>query len=226
MTTAKSVRYGIHVSLPCNDPALAQAAANIGAVGLKTHIDVKHRASGTSFGSLEVEELAIQAIMDVGLPTGLVVGSGSRVRSDVIRRASTMGFAYFDLYASEMPSSYVLDCGPTLPIVALGPQQTELDAARLAAAGIAAFELSTLPPALYGSPLSDDTMDRIRAFRSAVDRPLIVPSQHRLVPSDIPRLLDAGATAILLGAVVFGRSEDSMADLLPDFIEAVKTGSQ
>ena len=39
------------VSLPSNDPAMAQAATGAGADAVKLHMNVTHDASGTRFGS-------------------------------------------------------------------------------------------------------------------------------------------------------------------------------
>ncbi|MER7368834.1 hypothetical protein, partial [Nonomuraea wenchangensis] len=70
--------------------------------------------------------------------------------------------------------------------------------------GCGALELSTLEPDRYGTPLTLATLARLEAVASAVDVPVIVPSQHALVPDDLASLRDAGAAAVLLGAVVTG----------------------
>ncbi|MCP2369653.1 L-alanine-DL-glutamate epimerase-like enolase superfamily enzyme [Agromyces terreus] len=179
-----------------------------------------HRASGHSFGPWNDERANIDQILDLGLPVGLVVGSGDRVDVRTIRLAAERPFAYFDLYASEMPDEYVDACGTVAPMVALGPDDTPEDAARLERAGVRAFEVSTLRPELYGSPLAESTLERIRAIRASVSVPLVVPSQHRLRPDDVAVLLGAGADAVLLGAVVLGHDTSSISEVLPSFIEA------
>ena len=62
------------VSLPRNDRDLARAAIDSGADLLKVHVNVHHRASGTAFGSLQEEMDRLNAILDLHVPTGLVVG--------------------------------------------------------------------------------------------------------------------------------------------------------
>ncbi|WP_240353174.1 hypothetical protein [Cohnella algarum] len=49
----QSGKLQLFVSLPANDAKLAEAAVREGADGLKVHLNVAHRASGNSFGSLE-----------------------------------------------------------------------------------------------------------------------------------------------------------------------------
>ena len=88
-------RLAVLVSLPRNDAALAEEARDAGAQGLKIHVNVEHRASGNSFGTVEEERAALEGILGTGVPTGLVVGAGS-VSKEQMRAATGMGFAYFD----------------------------------------------------------------------------------------------------------------------------------
>lgn len=213
---------GVHVSLPRNDVELARAAAELGASGLKVHIDVHHRASGRRFGSLDEEWPALEPILGLGLPVGLVVGSGDAVDLAVIGEASQRGFAYFDLYAHEMPEGYVDASGSVLPMVAIGPEDPPARAAELEASGIRAFEASTLPPTEYGSPLTGTTLEVLGALRAAVSCPIVVPSQHRLRPDDLGALHAAGADAVLLGAVVLGDTVESFRAALPAFVESAR----
>ncbi|GII91580.1 hypothetical protein [Sinosporangium siamense] len=212
-----SDRIGVLVSLPGNDPALAEAAASAGADGLKVHINIEHRASGTAFGSLDQEADRLRAVLAVGLPTGLVVGGAGTVSPGETRSASVMGFDYFDVYASHAPAGYVADCGEVTPMVALGPADGPADAAALVAAGVRALEMSTLDPALYGTALSLGTLARVSAVRGAVGVPLVVPAQHRLTPADLPALVEAGASAVLLGAVVTGPTPEGIAAAVKAF---------
>src|SRR3989304_4413597 len=83
-------------TLPRNDAALAKAAASAGADLLKVHLNVHHRASGTRFGSLEDEEDRLDAILKVGVPTGLVPGEEIMVTREEIPRLRR--FAFLDAY--------------------------------------------------------------------------------------------------------------------------------
>ncbi|MEU6799132.1 hypothetical protein ABZ907_46215 [Nonomuraea wenchangensis] len=197
-------RPALLVSLPRNDTALAQAASQAGADGLKVHTNVRHRASGTAFGSLDAEREALRGILALGVPTGLVVGAAGSVSLAEMAAAQDMGFDYFDVYAADAPAGYVEACGPVTPMVALGPGDGPSQARALVRQGCRALELSTLEPDRYGTPLTLATLARLEAVASAVDVPVIVPSQHALVPDDLASLRDAGAAAVLLGAVVTG----------------------
>ncbi|WP_219518320.1 hypothetical protein [Nonomuraea ceibae] len=197
-------RLAVLVSLPRNEAALAQAAVRAGADGLKVHTNVRHRASGTTFGPLDAEREALRDILALGVPAGLVVGAAGSVSIAEMTAAREMGFDYFDVYAADAPSTYVEACGPVTPMVALGPGDGPSQAQALVRRGCGALELSTLEPDRYGTPLTLATLARLEAVASAVDVPVIVPSQHALVPDDLALLRAAGAAAVLLGAVVTG----------------------
>jgi thiazole synthase ThiGH ThiG subunit len=214
-------RPAVLVSLPRNDIGLARAARRGGADGLKVHVNVEHRASGTAFGAIAAEREALLDILDDGLPVGLVVGAG-RVDPEEIAKAVPMGFDYFDLYAGDAPADYVGLCGPVTPMVALGPGDGADTARALVDRGVRALELSTLAPERYGTPLSLATLARLDAVVRAVDVPVVVPSQHALVAGDVARLGDAGAAAVLLGAVVLGQAAEEYEARLRPFVDAVR----
>ncbi|WP_055479858.1 hypothetical protein [Sphaerimonospora mesophila] len=197
-------RLAVLVSLPRNETGLAEAARQAGADGLKVHTNVRHRASGTSFGSLDAEYERLRDILALGIPTGLVVGAAGSVPVKEMIAAQKMGFDYFDVYAADAPADYVEACGPVTAMAALGPGDGPSQARALVRRGVQALELSTLEPERYGTPLTLATLARLEAVASAADVPVVVPSQHALEPRDLALLRDAGAAAVLLGAVVTG----------------------
>ena len=69
------------VSLPHNEPELAQAALEAGADVLKVHIAADHFASGTRFGTLEEEGERIAQIIAAAKdkPVGIVPGDALEV---------------------------------------------------------------------------------------------------------------------------------------------------
>lgn len=215
-------RAALLVSLPRNDVRLAEAAVAAGADGLKVHANVEHRASGTRFGSFDAEAESLRAILDLGVPVGAVPGAGV-LDAEEVRRAAELGIDYVDVYASEAPVDYVAMSAPMSPMLALGPSDHAPEARALQSLGIRALELSTLEPERYGSPLSLATLARLRAVCEAVDIPVIVPSQHRLTPGDVPVLAEGGARGILLGAVVLGDDPASYAERLAPFVEVIRS---
>jgi hypothetical protein len=215
-----SSRPAVLVSLPRNDVALALAAQRAGADGLKVHINVQHRASGTTFGALADERDQLAQILAVGLPTGLVAGGSCAVSTSDMVAAQEMGFDYFDVYAADAPATYVEACGEVTPMVALGPGDGAEQARALVSRGVQALELSTLEPERYGTPLSLATLARLETVTDGVDVPVVVPTQHRIQPADVRLLHEAGAAAVLLGAVVTGDDAADLAKRITAFVEA------
>lgn len=215
-------RPAVLVSLPRNDARLAEAAIRGGADGLKVHINVEHRASGTIFRSLADEAVELRQIVRLGMPTGLAVGAAGTVSLSEVRVAVSWGFDFFDAYAAHAPEGYVDACGKVTAMLAVGPNDPPGTAARLVDLGVQAIEASTLDPALYGTELSIGSVATIMELKAAVSVPLIVPTQHRLTVDDAHRLADVGVEAILLGAVVTGTEPDSIEKATHEFATALR----
>ena len=211
------------VSLPRNDADLARAAAAAGADGVKTHINVAHRASGTGFGSVTTERAALSSVLEVGLPTGLVVGGEGAVTRAEIDTARSMGFAFFDVYLHHAPAWYVDACAPVPAVAALGAD-APLDQARaMATLGFAAVEASFTPPEQYHTPLYADRVADYARLAACTPLPVVIPSQHALTPDDVPALLAAGVSALLIGAVVTGTTPNQLRQVTAAFRAAIDT---
>lgn len=195
------------VSLPRNDPALAKAAASAGADLLKAHVNVYHRASGTRFGSLDDEQERLDAILDVGLPTGLVPGEDVMVAREEIPRLRR--FAFLDAYVQRLPL-FLYDVG--VPVIPAIPHDYPPDAmGSVAALPGEWLEAALVSPQGYGAePVADDLVALAR-LGSLTRRRLIVPSQRRLRPEDLGRYFAIPHVwAIMIGVIVTGRSARSL----------------
>lgn len=209
------------VSLPRNDAALAEAALAGGADALKVHINVEHRASGTVFGPLAEERPALEKVLGLGAPVGLVVGGAGAFSRDEMTAAVAMGFAFVDCYLSHAPAWYVEAARPAVPVVALGVTDPLERATSLARLGIGAVEASLTPPEEYHTPLRLHRVADYARLAACTELPVIVPTQHRITPDDVPVLVRTGVAALLLGAVVTGTEPDSLRAAVGDFRAAI-----
>lgn len=209
------------VSLPRNDVALARAAVEAGADALKVHMNVGHRASGTEFGPFESHREVFEAILELGVPVGLVVGGEGRIDLDEVRAARAAGFAFFDSYLHHAPSWYVAEAPERGAMVALAHGAPLDRAAALAPLGLAAVEASLAAPEDYGTPLHLERVADIARLRAQTTLPLVVPSQHALTPADVGPLRAVGADALLIGAVVTGTDEAGVGAATAAFRAAV-----
>lgn len=200
------------VSLPANDPELARAAHDGGAQGLKVHINIEHAAAGVRFGSLDEEAARIAEIVSLGLPVGIVPGDSSRMAPpEDFRRLPELGLDFADLYLGAMPA-WLLSA-PPIPIMAAFGHEDMSRPDRLASVAalpsIEMIEASIVPHAGYGNTLSaGDLADYTTVTRimGQSDRPVMVPTQRHIVADDLPALTATGIRALLIGAIVTGRS--------------------
>ncbi|WP_366291380.1 hypothetical protein [Paenibacillus sp. AN1007] len=210
------------VSLPANDPALARAAKEEGADALKVHYNVGHRASGSHFGPLDEYTEVFDAIRsEFGGPLGVVPsGSIEGTRREDVERLAGMGFDFYSIYAHHLPSFMLLNLG----LASTFAINDEYDPSLVAGAahfGFTALEASIVPGKEYGTPLSFADVLHYRRLVQQAGIPVLVPSQRKLVPEDIPVLHHSGVKAIMLGAIVTGKTEDQLRRAVSNFRNAM-----
>ncbi len=203
-------RGGLIVSLPRNEVELAKAAREAGADLLKVHVNVRHLASGTDFGSLAHERDRLMDILAVGLPTGLVPGEETMVAPKEMPQIRAMGFAFLDAFVDVMPS-YLYDAG--LPVVPALPHSIDpryLNQARdLPGEWV---EAAVVPREGYGQPPTPEDFAALRTAAEVTAKRLIVPTQRRVAPTDLPRYFEIPAVAaVTIGAIVTGTDPVSLA---------------
>ncbi len=189
------------VSLPRNDLDLARAAMTGGADLLKLHVNVHHRASGTIFGSVREELDRLEAILDLGTPTGLVPGEEkmvSREELPLLRR-----FAFLDAYITHLPL-YLYGAG--VPVVPAVPHDFPLEVLSFLRSLPGGWvEAALVASDEYGRPPQTDDFPALARVGDVTGRRLIVPTQRRIHPDDLGRYFDIPAVgAIMIGAVVTG----------------------
>jgi len=216
-------RMSLLVSLPANDPELARAAVAGGAHALKVHMNVDHRASGTHFGTLAEERPALEQIRQAAgsLPVGLVAGGSATVPASEIAGAMDLGFRTFSMYAHHMPAAWFGIEGAAF-MLAPGYSYTLDEIAALGRLPIALLEASVIQPDGYGQPLTALDLAWYRGIADRVRQPVVVPSQRRLVPEDVPALASAGVRAVMIGAVVTGHTADTIYAATAAFRQAVE----
>lgn len=206
--------FTLLVSLPRNDVHLAQAALRAGAQGLKVHLNVEHFASGTRFGSFEEEKENIariaEAAREADAPVGIVPGAGGAFASeDEFAQLAAMGVDFFDAYPFDAPpwalTQRHLDV--MLAAYAGGPDDIMMFLER---AGMTMCEASIVPHEEYGRELSALDIARYCQLAQSLETPVIVPSQKKVAPRDVPALKQAGVRGLLIGAIVTGREPESI----------------
>ena len=227
--TLKAGQPTLLVSLPRNDLELAQAAIAGGAQCLKVHLNVHHHASGTHFGALEDEGPALEEIVNLGVPVGVVPGAGAAmVTEQDMRRLDEMGIDFFDVYVHDLPG-WMLEMETSLSAMialsyfqkdtgfSLDPYARECDL----------IEASIVEPDGYGQPLTAEDLGQYRQIATRYpDLPVVVPSQRHVRPERVAELLGVGVRGILIGAIVTGREPAGLAAATRRFREALDTAQR
>ena len=208
------------MSLPHNDPRLCRAAFENGADAVKVHINVDHRASGTHFGRLAEERPALEEMLAHRTgPMGLVLGGSLEGAALDAKAACRLPFAFHSIYAHHMPA-WALSLEK--PLMAACDYSYSLDEIRaMPAAGTDVLEASVIPGAEYGQSLSMRDLMRYRLIAQAVDVPVVVPSQRAIRPDEVAALAETGVKGLMIGAVVTGREEASIAKAVAEFRKAI-----
>ncbi len=221
--------FTLLVSLPRNDVLLAEAALRGGAQGLKVHINVAHFASGTRFGSLDEERDSLAAILavaqaanaSVGIVPGATSGEDYAFASpDDFAQLAALGIDYFDAYPADAPAWTLTQNSLDVMLAAFnGGQIAQIQA--LESAGMRLCEASIMHHDDYGKSLNALDVAAYGELCAAITSPVIVPSQKRLTPADIPALKASGARGILIGAIVTGREAASIEEATRAFRAAL-----
>ena len=223
------------VSLPRNDIELAKAAAESGADAIKVHMNVRHDASGTSFGSYAEEHETVREIIKaVKVPVGLMPGAdpANLPTQDELGSLAAAGLDFVDIYSHHMPL-WFLEL-PLKIILALSsfegfleppyylthfmwPPEANRNRINMCEASICAKEE-------YGKPFTFHDLRRLRILQEYIDTPMVVPTQKAITPYDSVWLKRGGTAALMIGAIVTGDTADSIARATAAYREAIENG--
>ena len=210
----------VFVSLAQNDPELAHAAIEGGADGLKIHLNVTHRASGTEFGDVDEEGSVLREIGALDVPVGVVPGQDLATVRETVPKLDEFPIDFVDAYAHHHPPDIrSLTDHAIWTASPAGYDREEILA--LGQYGLDALELSIQPKSNYGDPASMRDVARYAALAEAVDTPVVIPSQLALTPADAVELAERGVTNFLLGAVVTDHTPDSVRNTVEAFVTAL-----
>lgn len=217
----KEGRFPLVMSLPRNDPELARIAWENGADVVKVHINVKHHASQTLFGSFEEERAAIETMLaDAKGPMGIVLGADCWVAGDALAEAVAHGFDFFSLYGHHASPSVLAAEGITR-MVAPDYTWADWEIESLPEIGVDILEASVMHPDSYGQPLSGRELIRYRHLSRLTPLPIVVPTQRAVRPEEVAALRDCGVSGLMIGAVVTGKDGESIGRAVAAFRKSI-----
>lgn len=215
-------QFALMVSLPKNDPALAEAAVKAGAQCLKVHVNCHHFASDTRFGSWSEEKSVIAEILSVmgDVPLGIVTGEATQPSPQDLEEICESGIDFWDLFCRFTPPEYL-----SLPklgrMVAIDSSWEPWLVESLSELGVNVIESSIIPRDLYRGDLNLEDVARYRRLAKASAMPILIPTQKAVKPEQVGILHQCGAAGITIGAVVTGLEKQSLADATSAFRTAI-----
>ena len=217
-------RLTLIMSLPYNDPALCKAAFEAGADVVKVHINVHHHASGTHFGRLAEERPALEEMLAHRRgPMGIVLGGSMEAVVLDAEDVRELPFSFYSVYADHIPAwvagridkekaALMAACDSACPMELI---------ASMPGAGADVVEASVIPGDEYGQPLSFRDLMKYRAIVDATKVPVVVPTQRAIRPDEVGTLARCGVKALMIGAVVTGKTEESIISAVNAFRKAI-----
>lgn len=200
------------VSLPENNVELAKAALLAGADVLKIHINVEHRASKTRFGSLTEELEVIKKIVSLcneyDKSIGIVAGGHDKIPMKEIEGIMNEGFSFISLYDKHMnPLIFNKDI---YRMVAIDNNYKLEYVKAYDELPIDVLECSIMDPETYGDELTVREILQYQSIRSTTSKPMVIPTQRNITPEQVLILQEMGINAIMIGAIVTGKTKDSI----------------
>jgi hypothetical protein len=198
-------RFTLVVSLPANKLDLAKAALAGGAQALKVHMNVWHRASGNTFGDFNANRNFMEDLIKLSgdTPVGLVPGGEDAfISPEELRALEAMGLDFFSAYSHHLPVFMLKSRLSKMVALDYTYTQNTLDAVR--DAPIDVLEASIMGGDQYGKPLRYADILRYADAAGKTKKPVLIPTQKKILPEETPALFEAGCRAIMIGAVVMG----------------------
>ena len=205
-------------SIPENNYEIAKAAWEAGADAVKVHINVWHRASNNTFGTLEQNnEVFTKILRDCPVPVGIVVGEDAFVAEDNVDKAIEMGFDFISLYGHHTPASLAYRKDITNFFAVNSTYSLDEINAVSNSSFADILEMSICLPETYGERLNAKDLVRYEYLSKHSAIPTVVPTQHLVLPTDVKALYKCGVKAVMVGAISMGKEIETISKTLKEF---------
>lgn len=222
LKSLKENKFSLIASIPENKYELAKAAWESGVDAIKVHINVFHRASQNTFGSLEcMREEFTRIIKDCPVPVGIVAGEDAVLVEEILDDIVKMGFDFVSLHGHFTPAGLVKrDDVTNFYAVDYTYSYDEINAVSNSfVADI--LELSICEPSTYGTRLNARDLAKYERIAKNSNVPTVVPTQRLVKPCDVELLHKCGVSAVMVGAISMGKTKESISETLKEFKKAI-----
>lgn len=219
-------KFILIASLPQNDLELAKAGESGGADALKLHLNVFHFASKTNFGTFLKEKDTLDAIRkNTKCLLGIMPGAKETTAHIEIDYLAKTGFSFLDIYYKDMPD-WMWDLVDINKMVALDSNFSKGIIQEIEDKGADIIEASIVKQENYGTNLNNEDLKNYEFIAKNTKLPVIIPTQKKVLPSEIKKLADIGIKGLMIGAIVYGHEKEQIRSVTKEFknniIEALK----
>lgn len=213
--------FPLVVSLPRNDVSLAQAAWENGADVVKVHINLKHHASSTQFGSLFEEKKTLEEMLRIAKgPMGIVLGADCDAAEGALEDAISLGFDFISLYGQHVTPK-VAATDKVSRMIAPDYSWADWEIEGLEEEGADILEASIIHPDCYGQRMSMRELIHYRHICHLTSLPVVVPTQCAVHPEEVCALRNCGVSSLMIGAVVTGKKIDGFGEAVAAFRRSI-----
>lgn len=209
-------------SPPVNTVDLALAAQEAGADAVETHLNHESSMGRGAFSSIDLEEQALKDIVSVlNIPVGVSIGGSKPLQEEEWERLLALNIDFVNMLAHHMPAFVALD-ERVSRIVGIGPGYIlEQVKAISDSPGVSAIEAAVVPPQAFGLPLNVLDVATLEIVTKLSAKPILVPTQKKIRPAEVPIIRQAGCKGLSLTSVVTGDTPTSMATTIKAFTTAI-----
>ncbi|MDR0589794.1 MAG: hypothetical protein LBG25_04560 [Spirochaetaceae bacterium] len=199
-------RFTLVVSLPANNRDLVKAALAGGAQAIKVHLNVWHRASGNTFGGFTANRDFMEDLIKLAgaVPVGLVPGGEDAfISPGELQALEALGLDFFSAYSHHLPVFMMKSRLSKMVAIDYTYTGNTLDAVR--DSPIDVLEASIMGGDQYGKPLRYADILQYGDVAAKTKKPVLIPTQKKILPEETGALFEAGCRAIMIGAIVMGK---------------------
>lgn len=209
------------VSLPMNSPNLSLAAEEAGADLLKLHLNVTHEITGVTFGSFTEEAQRILSILNkTRLKVGIVPGAEQMVTENEMEELVKMGIFFVDVYYRHFPL-WLLDFTKPKKVIAIDSTWDQTNLPYLPPEKYDWIEAAVTPASEVGKELNLLDLAEYSRICELFAKPVIIPTQKRILPDDLFHLKETGFQYLMIGALVTGKESQSLATAVAEYRTAL-----
>jgi hypothetical protein len=207
--------YTVVANLPKNSVSLATQAEEAGVDAILLNVDGDDSSYPGHYGSYDLHDVYINdALSSVSIPCGLGIGGAKPLTAEYWERIMSCPFSFVEMLAHQMPL-FVLDDPRVKKVVSIVTgyileQVKELS--RLD--GVDFLDVAIVPPQARGNPFTALDFATLRLISDLSDKPVLLKTQKRMVPSDISKVVKLGVKGLVIDPCALSGTDETYKDEL------------